>query len=218
MGIEVNDYVFFDGEYFEDMRLLEMAKHAGSYQIAEHYLCPLLFYAIKHKKYYLAEEVNNVRRFYALAPFPTINGSPASENNMPDFVSKKRTANELAREKYKKMNIEQKYEVVKKSLILIMLNNPDLFNKRSCWIGIYLVINDRLTSMSQTDFIGFATKVTPSEWPDDKRIGNSTFSNVGRYLSFEDRQEAYYDMDNNPFNDLCERFWSVLRNEILTAN
>ena len=210
-------FVNIDGTLIKEDRVLEMAMLAGSIAYAEHYLCPLLYHALLYKKDYLAEEVNKIRKHYALPPYATSYSTPASTNNMPQLLQKKKSPDDIAREKFKKMDAETRIEVVKRSLVLLILNDESLFNNKTCWIGIYLVIKDRLIVMSQKDFKVFAENCTPSEWDKDLRIANNTMSNVGRKISFEDRKQAYYDMESNPFDDLCEKFWSVLLNEILTA-
>ena len=217
MTEETSMFVNIDGIFVKEDRVLEMAKLAGSIAYAEHYLCPLLYHALLYKKDYLAEEVNKIRKHYALPPYATSCSTPASTNNMPQLLHKKKSPDDIAREKFKKMDSETRIEVVKRSLVLLILNDKSLFNNKTCWIGIYLVIKDRLIVMSQKDFKVFAEKCTPSEWDEDLRIANGTMSNVGRKIGFEDRQQAYYDMESNPFDDLCEKFWSILLNEILTA-
>ena len=72
--------------------------------------------------------------------------------------------------------------------------------------------------MSCIDFKSFANKCTPAEWEDNIRIGETTMSNIGRYISYEDRDEAYYDMKNNPFEDLGDKFWDILVHEILNTD
>ena len=80
------------------------------------------------------------------------------------------------------------------------------------------MIRDRLCMMNRKDFIEFANICTPADWDDNIRIGETTMSNIGRYISYEDRDEAYYDMKNNPFEDLCDTFWSILIHEIMTTD
>ena len=60
-----------DGAWIQAGILVEMAKKAGSYQIAEHYLVSLFVYAAKHHGYDVMSVVNEVRVHYHLEPFPT---------------------------------------------------------------------------------------------------------------------------------------------------
>lgn len=214
---EERKYVYIDGTYIEENRVIEMAKMAGSLSVAEHYLCPLLYHALIHKKQYLAEKANEIRKFYNLQPYTSPYKEPTSNNNMPQLVQMKKSTDDIAREKYKKMNVNQRIEVVKRSLSLLSLNDHNLFSNKSCWIGIYLVIKSRLiTKMNQQEFTSFAEMCAPSEWGKKLKIGKTTMSNMGRYISYDDRKEDYYDMEDNPFEDLCEKFWSILLIEILT--
>ena len=82
-------FVNIDGIFVKEDRVLEMAKLAGSIAYAEHYLCPLLYHALLYKKDYLAEEVNKIRKHYALPPYATSCSTPASTNNMPQLLHKK---------------------------------------------------------------------------------------------------------------------------------
>lgn len=216
--METSDFVYFDGTYIEERKLVNMAKQAGSYQIAEHYAIHLLYHAFKYKKDYLIDEVNNIRKFYSLPPFPPLYATSAISQTMPDYTYENKESNDLARAKYKSLDEEKRIEVIRRSLILLVLKDKNLFDEKRKWIGIYLVIRDRLCMMNRKDFIEFANKCTPADWDDNIRIGETTMSNIGRYISYEDRDEAYYDMKNNPFEDLCDTFWSILIHEIMTTD
>ncbi|MBR3080443.1 MAG: hypothetical protein IKH01_11640 [Prevotella sp.] len=216
--MEASDFVYFDGTYIEERKLVNMAIQAGSYLIAEHYLCSLLYHAVMHKKDYLADEVNKIRKFYTLPPFPSLYAAPDKSQVLPFSKQKKKDYNDLARERFQALDEEKKIEIVRNSLILLVLKDENLFDEKKKWIGIYLVIRDRLCKMSCIDFKSFANKCTPAEWEDGIRIGETTMSNIGRYISYEDRDEAYYDMKNNPFEDLCDKFWDILVHEILNTD
>lgn len=216
--METSDFVYFDGTYIEERKLVNMAKQAGCYSFAEHYVCSLLYHAVIHKKDYLAEEVNKIRKFYALPPFPSIYTIQDNSQVLPFSKQKKKDHNDLARERFHVLDEEKKIEIVRNSLILLVLKDENLFDEKKKWIGIYLVIRDRLWKMSCIDFKSFANKCTPAEWEDNIRIGETTMSNIGRYISYEDRDEAYYDMKNNPFEDLCDKFWDILAHEILNTD
>ena len=40
------EYVFLDGMWLQEKQLLKLAMNVGSFQLAEHYLCALLFDAV----------------------------------------------------------------------------------------------------------------------------------------------------------------------------
>lgn len=216
--METSDFVYFDGSYIEERKLVNMAIQAGSYSFAEHYVCSLLYHAVIHKKDYLAEEVNKIRKFYMLPPFPSPYATLDNSQVLPFSKQKKKDYNDLARERFHVLDEEKKIEIVRNSLILLVLKDENLFDEKKKWIGIYLVIRDRLCKMNCIDFKSFANKCTPAEWEDSIRIGETTMSNIGRYISYEDRDEAYYDMKNNPFEDLCDKFWDILVHEILNTD
>jgi hypothetical protein len=60
--------------------------------------------------------------------------------------------------------------------------------------------------------------MTPEVWPADMKIAVSTMTNFAHYVDCSDRQEAYYDMQNNPWKDLCYTFWEILEELILTSD
>ena len=60
--------------------------------------------------------------------------------------------------------------------------------------------------------------MTPSDWPEDLTIGDSTLSNFSHYVLNTDRDKAYYSMKNNPWKELCNTFWEIVKEKILTSN
>ena len=101
--------------------------------------------------------------------------------------------------------------------MILMENHTGIFRSRTSWIGIYLVIRDRLDSnLSKKGFEKMAKRITPDSFPEFFRIGYSTLSNYSHYICIEDRVEAYYDMENNPWEDLCDEFWEVVKDQLFT--
>ena len=49
-------------------------------------------------------------------------------------------------------------------------------------------------------------------------ISKATLSNFAHYIDRDDRQEAYYDMENNPWEELCNVFWKITEQLILTSD
>ena len=83
-GAEIyQDYVFYDGTWMKAGCLVEMAKYAGSYQTAEHYLVSLLAYVPAHHRYYMTDLVNDVRAHYGLKPFPALGQSADANSRSP---------------------------------------------------------------------------------------------------------------------------------------
>ena len=134
---------------------------------------------------------------------------------MPNFENRQKKQTEIVRETYRKMKQEQREQLLREGLLLLRSENMELFTKKNCWIGIYLVVRDRLDEdLKMQVFCGY--NITPSDWPPTLAIGKSTLSNIGRYINSKDRNEPYYCMVNNPFKDLCEKFWDILLGLLLT--
>ena len=49
------------------------------------------------------------------------------------------------------------------------------------------------------------------------KMGLSTYKNFGREIDFNDKREAYYDMENCPQKELCETLWDIIKQMILTT-
>ena len=96
---------------------------------------------------------------------------------------------------------------------LLEMYNGKLFTTKNHWIGTFLVVRDRLerAGFTQTDFMNMADCITPEEFPDKLHISESTMKNFTKVITDpHDRNEAYYDMKNNPQEDFCEELWNVI--------
>ena len=216
---EETEFIPLDGVYIKRDKVLTMARKCGNYLIAEHYLMPVLFYTTPMNKQWIDEEVNKIRSIYSMMPYSPLRTAPASANNMPNFVPMKKTPADVARESYRKLSLQERYEVLKEALSTLKANHGHLFSKQACWIGIYLVVRDRLDGSIKKDaFFDFAVLCTPEDWKDAHRIKKTTMSNFAREIKdSEDREQAYYDMMSNPFEELCNKFWDILQEVILTG-
>jgi hypothetical protein len=59
--------------------------------------------------------------------------------------------------------------------------------------------------------MNMADGITPEEFPDKLHISESTMKNFTKVITDpHDRNEAYYDMKNNPQEDLCEELWYAI--------
>ena len=212
------DYVFHDGSWIKEDALIKMAMTAGSYPIAEHYLNSLLLHAVIQKKDGIVTAVNKVREYYDIIPYPTPEVSLGTDRHIPNHTPKKKTLDETAREIYHKMNDEQRRAVLKEAMTKLWFENQSLFYNKTCWIGVYLVIKDRLDGrQTQKGFLDFADGFTPKNWPLKLKISKSTMKNYGRYVKYADREQAYYEMENNPWEELCDTFWCILKSKLQTA-
>ena len=208
------EYVWNDGVRISDEQLLSMAKNAGSYAQAEHYLCSLLAHGVIYQLPNYINKVNEVRAHYGVVPIPV--PKPESVLEARSSNSRHLSLDDLARKKYGMMSDAERCSILKVSLQILMEDHEGLFEGRRYWIGIYLVIRDRLDSaLNKNSFDEFAKRFTPIDWPELLTIGSSTMSNFSHYVDYEDRFEAYYDMDNNPWEDLCNVFWEILKQQIL---
>jgi hypothetical protein len=214
MGEEIQELVKHDGAYLPAKILIEMAKKAGSYNVAEHYIVSLLNYAIIYNKPHIREYVDEITKHYNLDPLPTAK-TPASNNNMPNFENPHRKQAENARIIYCKMGKEQRESILKEALAKLRIEKEELFMNGYCWIGIYLVVRDRLDEdLKMTTFCGYS--ITPSGWPSKLALGTNSLSNFGRYIKGKDKLVSYYFMKDNPFKALCDKFWEILFSLILT--
>lgn len=208
---ELDDFVFHDGIYIKESQMLKMARNAGCYQTAEHYLLSLLAHSLLYGKTYMLDRLNEIRKFYQVRPIP---------NDMlkPECTPSKngQSLDERARQVYHKLTVKKRNAVLNDSLKMLRINNANLFSQKIHWMGIYLVIRDRLDeNLTQKGFYEVANAICPQEWPQELRIGRTTFTNLSRYITFKDRNEAYYDMTNNPWKDLCKVFWTTLKDLLL---
>ena len=64
------DYVFLDGVWLKQEKLLEMASQAGSMVMAEHYLCVYLANALLNGNREAIKNLNAIRRVYNLQAIP----------------------------------------------------------------------------------------------------------------------------------------------------
>lgn len=217
MEDNISDFVFIDGVHLRKDVLVTMAKNAGNITIAEHYMNHLLTHAILYKRDNIFKEVGEIRERYQLMPIPNPKPAPGSDKYQPNFKPLFESPADKARKVYKRMTLDEKRTVLRTALILLRIENELLFPKKVCWIGIYLVVKDRLDdSLKPKDFYDhLASKCMPADWPKDLEIYESTLRGFSRYINAKDSKLAYYEMDDNPFIDLCNEFWNILLDQII---
>lgn len=214
MAEQKDECVYHNGFYIPIDQMIVMAKNAGDYSLAQPFLVSLLYHANRYHLQYINDEVNNIRKHYNLAPFPTA-GAPASSNNMPSYDSPQKKQAEIAREYYIHLKKDKREAILKEALAQLILEKDSQFDKKHCWIGIYLVVKDRLDEdLKMQPFC--MSNITPCKWPHKLAIGKNSLSNIGRYIKGKDKYLPYYRMDKNPFKDLCDLFWKILLGLILT--
>lgn len=214
MAEEKYEYVYHNGIYVHVTKMIVMAKNAGDYSLAQPFLVSLLYHANMYQLQYINDEVDNIRKHYNLAPFPSA-GAPASSNNMPNFEAPQKKQAEIAREYYIHLTKNQRETILKEALIQLRIGHEKLFWNKSCWIGVYLVVRDRLDEdLSMQGFCKL--NITPGSWPSKLIIGVKSLSNIRRYIKGKDCEKSYYLMEKNPFKNLCDKFWEILLGLILT--
>lgn len=210
------EYVFLDGMWLQDKQLLKLAMNVGSFQLAEHYLCALLFDAVAKGKREMLVEVNRVREHYGIAPIPL------SIDDMKDdreLRGKMRVGadDEEARALFLNMEQAERLEVLRVSMLLL-LSDHHLFIYARHWLSVFMVVRDRLVgpSLSQVSFASLAIDISPKEMPQRLRFSDTTRKNLMRQIDNEERDEVYFKMKKNPQKRLCDTFWDIVKNTILT--
>ncbi len=216
MEKDLSEYVFLDGMWLQEKQLLKLAMNVGNFALAEHYLCALLANAVIYGKRDVILKVNEVREFYhvPLIPLPE---SKDLDDYACHYTVQSLTADDQARFLFQKMTKEERRDVLRRSMSFL-LDNYHLFIYTRHWLSIFMVVRDRLEgeSLKQTGFFNYAKEITPDNWPKRLRMSENTSKNFGREIDEEDRGEAYYDMMNNPQRELCDTFWEIVKNIILT--
>ena len=209
-------YIWNDGATIRFDLFVNMIKQCGQMGIAEHYLLSLYRQVLIDNglgRYVKIE--NDARSLNHTQPVPMPDDVETKSNGRQskDELAK----NDKARAIYQKLDYVHRVALLNEALNILMCNHSEVFTSAIDWSGIYLVAHDRLDpKVNRTSFYKLAVDSTPEDWPEELRIGLNTLSNFAHYVSYEDRHEAYYDMDNNPWKGLCDEFWGVVRQLLLT--
>ena len=207
------EYVWHDGVRISDEQLISMATNAGSYALAEHYLTSLLAHGTMYGLTYYIDKVNEVRAQYGVMPIPT--PKQADEEGCDNTRNPRHSLEDQARMKYRAMSMESRVALFRDCLMILRVNYPKLFRFKNQWQGVYLVVRDRLDNgLSQSDFLSFAKSAIPKDWPARLWINENVIKNFSRDMQYDDDDEAYYEMDYNPFGLLCDTFWEILKQQI----
>jgi hypothetical protein len=214
MNKDLRDYVYLDGVYFKEEQILKMATNAGSFSVAEHYLCAYLAHGLQYGKTDIINKVNDVREMYHVPTIPLPDNSCA----LKDEYGRSRvdTVEMKIRKIYARMDDNKKLSIMRSCLSLLIVES-NLFHRKADWLAILLVIRDRLDgSINQSNFLSFATRITPEGWPQSLRMSAHTATNFSKLLRDCDWTDAYYDMDSNPVGQLCDKFWEIVKQAFLT--
>jgi hypothetical protein len=212
------EYIYLDGMWLKEEQLLKLAMNVGNFAQAEHYLCALLAGAVIKGRRKVITEVNKVREHYGVTPIPL------SEDDLEDDDDLKgrmrlTAADEQAKRLFLKMSKEDRLYVLRRSMDRLIADYH-LFNYARHWLSVFMVVRDRLVgeSLNQTSFLTLANEITPEGLPLKLHFGENTRKNMGREICEVDRGEVYYRMKRNPQKQLCDTFWEIVKDTILTQN
>ena len=201
------DCVWHDGIRMKDETLVGMAMKAGSYALAEHYLVTLMAHGLMYGFYDYIDLVNEVRAYYRVEKIPV----PKKETQKTLMLMPKKKFYDDLRIRYQNMTTPEKEVLLQEALKGLMANHPDLFRKKYHWLGIYLVVRDRLDyGLTQCGFLMMACHATPALWPERLKLTENVFKNIYKVFEADDFENAYFEMAYNPMASLCDTFWDVL--------
>jgi hypothetical protein len=204
--------------WLKEEQLLKLAMNVGNFALAEHYLCALLADAVIKGRREVITEVNKVREHYGVTPIPLSEDDLEDDN---DLMGRTRltAADEQARRRFLNMPREDRLCILRKSMDRLIADYH-LFNYARHWLSIFMVVRDRLVgeSLNQTSFLTLANEITPEGLPLKLRFGENTRKNMGREICEVDRGEVYYRMKRNPQKQLCDTFWDIVKDTILTQD
>ena len=212
------EYIYLDGMWLKEEQLLKLAMNVGNFALAEHYLCALLADAVIKGRREAIVEVNKVREHYGVTAIPLSEDDLESDEDL-NGKTRLTAADEQARKRFLNMSREDRLCVLRRSMNRLIADYH-LFNYARHWLAIFLVVRDRLVgeSLNQTSFLTLANEITPEGLPLKLRFGENTRKNMGREICEVDRGEVYYRMKRNPQKQLCDTFWDIVKDTILTQD
>ena len=212
------EYIYLDGMWLKEEQLLKLAMNVGNFALAEHYLCALLADAVIKGRREVIVEVNKVREHYGVTVIPLSEDDLQDDENLKG-KTRLTAADEQARRLFLKMSREDRLCVLRRSMNRLIADYH-LFNYARHWLSIFMVVRDRLVgeSLNQTSFLTLANEITPEGLPLKLRFGENTRKNMGREICEVDRGEVYYRMKRNPQKQLCDTFWDIVKDTILTQD
>ena len=212
------EYIYLDGMWLKEEQLLKLAMNVGNFALAEHYLCALLADAVIKGRREAIVEVNKVREHYGVTAIPLSEDDLESDEDL-NGKTRLTAADEQARKRFLNMSREDRLCVLRRSMNRLIADYH-LFNYARHWLSIFMVVRDRLVgeSLNQTSFLTLANEITPEGLPLKLRFGENTRKNMGREICEVDRGEVYYRMKRNPQKQLCDTFWDIVKDTILTQD
>lgn len=198
-------YIWHDGVRIREDQLISMAKRAGSYALAEHYVCSLLAHGTAYGLAYIIDKVNEIREHYQVGAIPK------PEISDVEACFDERDASKRFMKIYREMSKTERISLLTGCMEYIIANEPDIFKRKNQWQGAYMVFRDRLDNgLKMSEFFVLVVDATPESWPESLMISQTVFKNFSRDIKADD-DEAYYEMKYNPHGDFCEAFWDVVK-------
>ena len=180
------------------LTVIGMAKGAPDYGSAAPFLNSLFYAAKQREDNWLFSQCQDIMEKFGASPYPE---SPASEGNLPNDPSLEKEAKRYFKGLSKGNQLKLLREAMKQ------LRDSNVFNKKQHWIGVFLVVRDRLSGDPiQSHFTEYAKKFTPNDFPEELKIGK-VMMNVSKKI---DTNELYYDLENNPYETVCDEFWDTI--------
>ena len=212
------ELLYLDGMWLRQEHLLNLAMGVGNYAQAEHYLFALLADAVVKGKREAILEVNKVREHYGVKAIP-LGQDDLQEDDDLKGKTRLTAADEQAKRLFLKMTEEERLELLRKCMRRLIADYH-LFIYARHWLAIFMVVRDRLMgeSLNQSNFMTLANEITPESLPLKLRFGENTRKNLGREICEADRGEVYYRMKRNPQRQLCDTFWDIVKDTILTQD
>lgn len=212
----VEDWVLHNGSKYRKGDLLRMMEEENVFSSSASIIVSLLLHAVDHSDKEIAERVKRYVERVRNPTNATYTQAPASQQNMPYSIDN----NQQIRHIYSTLGHEEKVKRLKRSMFFLLEYHKDLFDSQSCWIAVYHVIKDRLDGkLKKSSFYEYAKEIVPDNMPKSKTIAKHTMSNYTRVMGTREKDEAYYEMTDNPYEDLCNTFWDIIRkqfDELLT--
>ena len=219
MPQDKSEFVEFDGVLLHIDVIKKMAKNCGNYSTAEHYMVAILTHALFYQMDEYIDVINEIRQWYNVPPVTKRFTNPASGKNMPQTGGLQQDMDALARKIYKAMSRDEQFGLLKDGMLLLRSQQEDLFYNKSCWMGIVLVVNARLDPhLKMSQLYDFALNVTPDDWPDNLTATKIISTNYSKNVDAKDRQQPYYCMENNPWQQLCDTYWEIVKQLLLQEN
>lgn len=209
-------HLYLDGAWLRREVVVHLAMNVGNYAQAEHYLCALLVDAVANNRREALAEVNQVREHYGVKPIPLSEDELKDVNNLQG-KPRLTAAEEKTQTLFCKMSREERLDVLRRSMKQL-LTEHNLFKFAIHWLAIYMVVRDRLYGgdLSRRKFVDIANGMIPEDFSDDLRLNENTVKNFSRKIMSTDRKKPYYQMNKNPQMVLCETFWGIIQDTVLT--